>query len=156
MVHLSGSTRFLTPIWSFFFFSSLSSQETMAANTATRIPAWRVFEIFMLHQYLWMESKECFLSEFQSLMRDDMSPLYLSLIFLFFTSLPSQVKKFGMFRYIQMNTLGLHVNLKCPGTRYFIVTETLITSAEFWHQVLWHKNPAHLVSTDWAKGSSTH
>lgn len=39
------------------------------------------------------------LSEFQSLMRDDMSPLYLSLIFLFFTSLPSQVNKFGMFRY---------------------------------------------------------
>lgn len=102
MVHLSGSTRFLTPIWSFFFFSSLSSQETMAANTATRIPAWRVFEIFMLHQYLWMESKECFLSEFQSLMRDDMSPLYLSLIFLF--SHPLIVNKFGMFTYTNVNS----------------------------------------------------
>lgn len=101
MVHLSGSTRFLTPIWSFFFFSSLSSQETMAANTATRIPAWRVFEIFMLHQYLWMESKECFLSEFQSLMRDDMSPT--CLLYSFFSH-PLIVNKFGMFTYTNVNS----------------------------------------------------
>lgn len=155
MVHLSGSTRFLTPIWSFFFFSSLSSQETMAANTATRIPTWRVFEIFMLHQYLWMESKECYLSSFN--LWWEMTCHHFTCLLYSFFSHPYHPKETSLVCLdIQINTLGLHVNLKCPGTRYFIVTETLITSAEFWHQVLWHKNPAHLVSTDWAKGSSTH